>query len=187
MVGLTPCYAYINAKIMPVARGKIFETPLDNAMKERGIGQAEGGGTLQAKDGEIIHCGVDVDLCLTEANIKFVCDFLTIRGAPRGSKLQFPENDERVGIPFGEIEGIAVYLNGTDLPDEVYRTSDINVVMESFDQLTIGTRTMQGYWRGNKETALYLYGPSSEELTSRISGFMSEYPLCQKARVVKIA
>ena len=184
---MTPCYAYLNARIMPVARAEVFEIPLDEALAERGIGEVAGGGTLQAKDGEIIHCGLDVDLELTPSNLEFVCGFLARRGAPKGSKLQFERNGVEEEVPFGHTEGIGVYLNGTDLPDEVYKNSDVNVVMETFDKLTSDVCVLRGYWRGPRETALYMYGPSSAELQSRISPFMAEYPLCQKARIVQLA
>jgi hypothetical protein len=183
----TPCYAYLNARIMPVARGKLFEIPLAKVLAERGIGQVAGGGTLCAQDGEIIHCGIDVDLELTPSNLDFVCGFLARRGAPKGSKLQFERNGPKEEVPFGQTEGIVVYLNGTDLPDEVYKTSDVNVVMETFYALTSDVCIMRGYWRGPRDTALYMYGPSAAELQSRVSRFVAEYPLCQKARVVQIA
>lgn len=184
---MTSCYAYLNARIMPVARGKVFETPLAKALSERGIGEVAGGGTLQAEDGEIIHCGVDVDLHLSPANVDFVCTFLQARGAPKGSKLQFERDGTKEEIPFGLTEGIGVYLNGTDLPDVVYKNSDINVVMETFQKLTGDICVLKGYWQGPRETALYMYGTSAAELHSRLSQFMAAYPLCQKARVVQIA
>src|SRR4051794_18752576 len=132
MTKLTSCYVYLNARIKPVSRGKIFETPLTEIIAKRRLGEVTGGGTLKAKDGEIIHCGIDLDLKLTESNIRFVCEFLERQGAPKGSRLQFKRNGVNEEVPFGQIEGIGVYLNGTDLPDEVYKTSDINVVMETF-------------------------------------------------------
>jgi hypothetical protein len=47
-------------------------------------------------------------------------------GAPKGSQLVVDGGGRE--IPFGATEGLAAYLNGTDLPDTVYRTSDVNVV-----------------------------------------------------------
>ncbi|HVS71937.1 MAG TPA: hypothetical protein VHQ47_11835 [Phycisphaerae bacterium] len=181
------CYAYVNAKIMPVARGKIFATPLEQIMEQKGIGKVSGGGTLQDKTGEIIHCGIDIELVPEDANIKFVRDFLTERGAPKGSKLQLTQNGDKREFPFGQIEGIGIYLNGTDLPPEVYASSDVNVVMETFAQRTKTICTMRGYWQGPRETALYMYGKSAAALESSISEFMGTYPLCQRARVVRIA
>ncbi|KKK74915.1 hypothetical protein LCGC14_2879000, partial [marine sediment metagenome] len=50
-----------------------------------------------------------------------------------------------------------------------------------------GHGSMQGYWQGPTETALYLYGDDAEELKRLISDFMEQYPLCKGARVVTIA
>jgi hypothetical protein len=58
----TPAYAQLNARIMPVARGKRFETPLTEALAKNGFGEVGGGGTLRSKTGEIVYCGIDVNL-----------------------------------------------------------------------------------------------------------------------------
>jgi hypothetical protein len=34
---------------------------------------------------------------------------------------------------------------------------------------------------------LYLYSPSADEMGKLIAGYMAEYPLCQRARVERIA
>lgn len=187
MIEMIPCYAYLNARVMPVSRGDIFEDPLSQMVAERGIGEVTGGGTLQAEDGEIIHCGIDLDMLLTPANIDSVCAFLSDRGAPKGSKLQFARDGTHQERPFGRTEGIGVYLNGTDLPAEVYRACDVNVVLETFQEATRDSCILRSYWQGPRETALYMYGASAEELRLKISAFIAEYPLCQGARVVRIA
>ena len=94
---------------------------------------------------------------------------------------------KKVDVPFGSLEGLAVYLNGTDLPHEIYKQCDVNHVVDEINRLLHGKGAMFGHWQGPKETALYLYGDSADEMRHLISGFMDEYPLCQKARVVKIA
>jgi hypothetical protein len=183
----TPCYAYLNARIMPVERGNFFEIPLDALLAKHGVGEVTGGGTLQDQHGEIVHCGIDIDLELTQSNLNNVCGFLEHRGAPKGSKFKFEHNGIKEEIPFGKMEGIGVYLNGTDLPEDVYKNSSIDMVMESFNKLISNICVIRGYWQGKRETALYLYGPSAADLQSRLSGFIAEYPLCQKARIVQIA
>ncbi len=161
--------------------------PLGKIVTERGIGSVEGGGTLQSKEGEIVHCSIDIEIDPSDSGLKAVCDFLTVCGAPKGSKLQLTRDGKKIEIPFGDVEGIGIYLNGTDLPDEVYQSSDINVVMETIDQLVADVCVMKSYWRGPTETALYLYGRSASELKERTAAFIAEYPLCQKCRVVQIA
>jgi hypothetical protein len=41
--------------------------------------------------------------------------------------------------PFGATEGLAVYLNGPDLPDTTYRDCDANVVYDEFNRLLEGS------------------------------------------------
>lgn len=90
-------------------------------------------------------------------------------------------------MPFGKAEGLAIYLNGTDLPKEVYEKSDVNVVYDTVEKLLGDRGAIQGYWQGPTETALYLYGDSAQEMREAIAGFLASYPLCQRARIIQIA
>ena len=82
---------------------------------------------------------------------------------------------------------MAIYLNGTDLPDEVYQTCDVNELFEEINRLLGDRGDIQGHWQGPTETALYLYGYSAEEMKGLIANHLATYPLCQKARVEVIA
>jgi hypothetical protein len=80
-----------------------------------------------------------------------------------------------------------VYLNGTDLPHEVYAECDANFVLSEFTRLRGSDGKVHSHWQGPAETALYMYGPSFESMKHRLTGFLTSYPLCQRARVVQIA
>jgi hypothetical protein len=186
-MGPISAYAQLNARIMPLDRGERYEDPLAEALTDNRLGAVTGGGTMQSKEGEIEYCGIDIDLFDAQKGVPFICEFLAQRGAPRGSHLQYESEGQRVEVPFGVAEGVGIYLNGTNLPDEVYRHCDVNEVYNEINRL-LGTRgTIQGHWQGPTETALYLYGHSVEEMRDLISGYMAEHPLCQRARVVTIA
>jgi hypothetical protein len=180
-------YAQLNSRILPLDRGDKFEEPLGEALAENGLGEVTGGGTIQAENGEIEFCGIDIDLTDVSKGVPFVCDFLSRCGAPKGSKLEYESNGKRIEVPFGTAEGIAVYLNGTDLPDEVYSDCDVNIVYQEINRLLGNHGAIQGYWQGPTETALYLYGTSADEMRDLISAFIAGYPLCQRARIVQIA
>jgi hypothetical protein len=180
-------YAQINARLMPLDRGALYEDPLAEAFAENGFGEVTGGGTMQSQEGEIEYCGVDVDLFDLEQGVPFVCGFLAECGAPKGSKLQYEQDGQKVEVPFGVDEGLALYLNGTDLPDEVYRDCDINELYDEINRLLEGRGAIQGHWQGPTETALYLYGFSAAEMRQLIGEYVATYPLCQKARIVQIA
>jgi hypothetical protein len=180
-------YAQLNARIMPIERGERFEDPLGDALAENGLGEVTGGGTLQSETGELDYCGIDVDLVDSAKAVPFVCEFLTKCGAPKGSKLQYEVDGQSVEVPFGAVEGLAIYLNGTDLPEKVYKECDVNVAYAEINRLLGDGGSIQGHWQGPSETALYLYGNSADEMRARIDRYLNEYPLCQRARVVKIA
>lgn len=85
------------------------------------------------------------------------------------------------------MEGLAYYLNGAELPKEVYETCDINYVIDQMEQAMKGIGSMYSYWEGDTYTALYFYGKSFSEMKRSIEPFIAEYPLCQKSRVEQIA
>jgi len=95
--------------------------------------------------------------------------------------------EEQEEFRFGKHEGLAVYLNGTELPDRVYQECDSNHVYEEFKRLLGSMGKVHSTWEGPRETAFYLYGKSFQEMHSRIDRFLRSYPLCQKARVTQIA
>jgi hypothetical protein len=65
-------------------------------------------------------------------------------GAPKGSRLIW--NDGANELAFGSCEGLAVYLNGTDLPDAVYEECDLNVVYEEFGRLAGSEGRVVSQW-----------------------------------------
>jgi hypothetical protein len=144
---------------------------------------------MQAQSGEIEYVDVAVELTDAGRGIPFLIATLEALGAPKGSKLRIAEGGGGSvrEIPFGKAEGVGVYLDGVNLPDDVYATSDVNVVIEELDRRLDGVGGMQGYWQGPTETALYFYGRDAEEMKRLMADFLAVYPLCAGARVVTIA
>ncbi len=173
----------LNAKLQPEHRHELFEDPLDALLENAGLGQLTGGGTALSDDGEVEYG--DIEIVLNDPDsLPAVIELLEQLGAPKGSLIQ------RAGEPdqaFGVTEGLALYLNGTDLPDEVYAQCDSNYVFEQIVERIEGVGEICSWWQGPTETALYLYGVSFETLRERIAELVATYPLCQGARVVKIA
>jgi hypothetical protein len=180
-------YAQLNARIMPCHRGECYEDPLQEALDANGWAAVAGGGTLQRQNGEIEYCGIDIDLRDIDRGVPFICEVLEACGAPKGSKLIYQIDGDEKEVPFGRLEGLAIYFNGTDLPDDVYRNCDINYVCSEIDRLLGERGAIQGHWQGPTETAVYLYGYSINEMKRAIAAFMADYPLCQKARLEVIA
>lgn len=178
--------ATLNARIQPLHRGEIYEDPLSEWLRKHDLGEINGGGTMQAVNGEIEYCDIEIELkALSEENLARVAETLEQLGAPKGSRLIVESSGRQ--IPIGIQEGIAVYLNGTDLPDQVYAECDSNVVYSEFDRLLESVGRVHSYWQGPTETAFYMYGHSFEQMKARLHDFMASYPLCQRARIEQIA
>jgi hypothetical protein len=90
-------------------------------------------------------------------------------------------------VPFGKDEALAVYLNGTDLPQEVYAECSLDGLGALFKHVLGGHGAVGGDWTGERESALYLYGPSAEAMHGAIREVLEKYPLCRGARVVRFA
>ena len=85
----------------------------------------------------------------------FICGLGWRTTAHGGLGLEFERNGERVEAPFGFLEGLAIYLNGTELPDEVYQKSDVrNELYEEINRLLGDRGDIQGHWQGPTETAV---------------------------------
>jgi hypothetical protein len=185
----TPVTAQLNHKLMPMDRGERYEDPLNDALAKNGYGATDGGGTMMEKSKEIEYIDVEMNLTQTDKSIPFVIEHLESYGAPKGSKLIIrDQKDDKVReVPFGKIEGVGVYLDGVNLPDEVYKTCDSNLVIKEFDTLLKGHGKVQSHWQGSTETALYIYGDDAELMKKLIAPYITTYPLCKGARVVTIA
>jgi hypothetical protein len=178
--------ARLNARAQPLDRAEVFEDPLDEILQAAGTGQVTGGGTMLGTDGEIEFCDLEITVPdATDATLDAIREALEGLGAPKGSRLIWKDGANE--LEFGTLEGLAVYLNGTDLPDAVYEQSDVNVVYDEFGKLVGSEGRVVSHWQGPRETALYLYGRSAEMMLSRIRPFLENYPLCDKARIVEIA
>lgn len=182
-------FAHLNAKASPIDRGERFEDPLDAVLKEAGLGEVTGGGCglASADSDEIAFDGIDIDLTDLDRGLPLVVSTLEQLGAPKGSRLEFERDGKKEQISFGVAEGLALYLNGTDLPAETYANADINAVVERINTVLDGKGAMMDFWEGPSETALYLYGRSADEMSAALADFIKQEPLCQKSRLVRFA
>lgn len=175
----------LNARFQPMHRHNL-EDALEKILDKEHLGEVYGGGTCQLPSGEIEYCDIEINLRdRTPQTLIRLKEIINALGIPKGSKLHTHKDD--VVIPLGSQEGLAVYLNGTQLPDEVYAECDVNYVIERMEELMNGAGRMYSYWEGPNDTALYFYGESYEQMLSAVQDFLNEYPLCRKCKVNKIA
>ncbi|MDH5179029.1 MAG: hypothetical protein OEZ39_16670 [Gammaproteobacteria bacterium] len=82
-------FAHINESIMPIQRGEKYEDPLDDFLRQKGLGEVTGGGTAQSANGKIEWVGVDIELVDIEKNLPVLIHKLKELGAPKGSFFEY--------------------------------------------------------------------------------------------------
>ncbi len=178
--------ANLNAKLQPLDRLDYFEDPLDEILRSKNTGEVSGGGSLLTESKEIESCDIEIEVkSSTDDVIAIIKDALESLGAPKGSKLIIEEHGKEILL--GISEGLAIYLNGTDLDAKVYQESDSNYVFDELNRLLHGTGRVLSYWQGPTETALYMYGISFDKMKSLINEFVNTHPLFEKCRIEQIA
>lgn len=176
----------LNAKLQPLDRGELEDAFTDFCQNKGIKADVVGGGTLTEKNGEVTACDIEIQLDkLTEERISEIKGIFEAMLAPKGSYITVSETGEKIN--FGHHEGLGLYLNGTDLSDEIYATCDSNYVYEECERLIKGIGMINSHWQGQTETALYIYGKNFIEIYNAISPLIDSYPLCQKARVEQLA
>lgn len=180
--------ATLNDKIMPIDRGEIYEDPLDELLRNKGVGEVTGGGTMQYQTGEIEFCDIEILLNsenINQEDIMWIINKLEELGAPKGSKLTIEKTGEV--IEFGKLEGLALYLDGINLSDEVYKNSDSEALANEIFRLADIKSSIIRYWQSNTETGLYFYAESFEAINSAIADFVKSHPECENSRIEQVA
>ncbi len=173
---------HLNARFQPIDRFEL-EDALQEIFEKNNAGEVTGGGTLLKENGEIESCDIEIDFCDDEKSLEWLEGLLNNIRIPKGSVIQGVEPP----IYVGTLEGLAIYLNGTDLPKEIYKSCDINYVIEQLEQAVDSIGSMYSYRELDEFTALYFYGVSFSIMKEKMEHFVSSYPLCQKCRIEQIA
>ena len=168
----------LNSRLQPMHRHDL-EDALQGILEKVNLGEVMGGGTLlNPETGEIVSCD-------KQESIDRLVELVNKIGIPKGSALLCMAPEFKMEV--GNLEGLAYYGNGTELPDEVYESCDINHVIGQMESAMDGVGSFYSYWEGNEWTALYFYGTSFVEMKQKIEPFIASYPLCQKCRIEQIA
>ncbi len=173
---------HLNARFQPKHRFEL-EDVLQEIFQENNAGEITGGGTSLKENGEIDSCDIEIDFSDAQKSLGWLVNLLNAIGIPKGSVLCGMEPP----IPVGTLEGLALYMNGTDLSEEIYKSCDINYVIEQLEQAIEGIGHMYSYRELGEFTALYFYGTSFSVMKEKMSLFISSYPLCQKCHIEQIA
>ena len=177
--------ARIPEHIEPVNRGARYEDPVQDALAIRALGMVTGGGSQLTSATEIGYVDVEMALADLDEALDVAKRVLEEAGAPVGSQLLYQEGGSDVERSFGVQEGLAIYLDGTSLPEEVYANTDIDALMERLAAAvdSVGGE-LRSVWHGPNETAVYHYGPSADAMAVALQPVFDEFPICQNARLI---
>ena len=171
----------LNAKLQPLDRGD-FEDAIEPIIKKNQYGEITGGGTFLLPTKEIACCEIEFKIYKNKIN-DFISFLKQIKLIPKGSKILYDDSEIEIGMT----EGLGLYLNGTDLPIETYKNSDINELISKLDSVLEKEGIRLSHYEGEKETALYYYGNDFNTMKDKIKPILETHPLCEKCRVVQIA
>ena len=168
--------------VEPIDRGERYEDPLQSVLESRGIGRVTGGGSQLNELGGIEFADIEIELADLDDSLSTVADTLEAAGAPVGAEL-IHAADNRILREFGKQQCLAIYLDGTSLPDEVYANLDFEAVVDQIGAAA-GERSFRGFWQGPEETGLFFFGPDAEQMFTRVEPVLRGLPIGQNARVV---
>lgn len=168
--------------IGPIDRGERYEDPLHAVLESRSLGQVTGGGSQLNELGGIELADVEIELTDFEGAVQVVTDTLEQAGAPQGAEL-IDGADGRVLAEFGTQQCLAIFLDGTTLPEQVYADLDFDAVVVDIAHAA-GEKSFRGAWPGPEETGLFYFGPDAEAMFARVEPVLARLPISQNARVV---
>ena len=166
--------------IGPIDRGSRYEDPLQAVLEEKQAGEVTGGGSQLNATGGIDYAEIEIDLADLDASLNLVVAALERAGAPQGSEII---QGDRVLREFGTQQCLAIYLDGTGLPDEVYANLDFDEVVKDIGALA-GPDSYHGAAQGAEETGILFFGPDAEAMFARVEPLLKTLPIGQNARVV---
>ena len=177
------CYVtlHLNMRLMPIDRGALFEDPIDEVLHKYNIGEVTGGGTLSSKERMPISC--DIEFSIKRSKISDFISFLKgVNTIAKGSYIEYDGKKEEVGT----LEGLNLILDGTGLNDDVYKENDVNKVVAEIDNLIKGKGQYHSYYTNEKNTNLYFYGNSFDEMKEVIVHYTKTSALCENSEIEQI-
>ncbi len=172
---------HLNMRLMPIDRGSLFEDPIDEVLHKHDIGEVTGGGTLSNKERMPISC--DVEFSIKRSKIDDFISFLKAANTiAKDSYIEYDGKREDIG----KLEGLNLILDGTSLDASVYEENDVNNVIAEIDDLLKGKGQYHSYYIGEKNTNLYFYGVSFEEMKEIIANYTKTSPLCENSIIERI-
>lgn len=166
--------------VEPVDRGTWYEEPLQAALDAAKVGTITGGGSQLNAKGGIEFADIEIEVPDRHESLRMVADALERAGAPQGSELRWGDD---VQLEFGKTQCLAVFLDGVNLPDEVYAALDFEALLKQLEGAA-GAGSHRGIAQGNEETGLFFFGPDAEAMFQKVEPVLKALPIGQNARIV---
>lgn len=174
---------HLNSRLQPKHRFELEDALTKIFEENNNIGEVTGGGTEMFPNGEIASCDIELEFSDKPDDIEWLVGLLNNIGIPKGSSLNIGEEKR----PVGSLEGLGLYLNANDLPEDVYKNNDINELIRQLGD-ALGKAGHLFSWRELDEfTSLFFYGTTFDEMNEKIKEIVSSHPLCEKCRIEKTA
>jgi hypothetical protein len=174
--------ARVYEHIEPIDRGDRYEDPLQAILDTSKAGRVTGGGSQLDDLGGISYADLELELANLDDALGIVTEALEKAGAPQGSEL-IHVPDSRVLREFGKQQCLAIFLDGTSLPDEVYANLDFEALVAELGAAA-GENSYRGFWQGPQETGMFFFGPDADTMFARVGSVLRRLPIGQNARVV---
>jgi len=177
------CYVilHLNMRLMPMDRGDLFEDPIDEVLHKHNIGEVTGGGTLLAKGKMPVSCDIELNIKKSQLD-NFISFLKNVNTMAKGSYVEYDGQKDEVG----NLEGLSLILDGTGLDENVYKENDVNDVIAEIDNLIEEKGQYHSYYIGEKNTNLYFYGNSFDEMKEIIADYAKTSPLCENSIIEQI-
>jgi hypothetical protein len=173
--------------IEPMDRGERYGDPLDTKLQESGLGEVTGGGSQMDENYQIVSVDLEIRLANLDSAVSLCISALESFGAPKGSKIVFGDEPNPTTIGFGQTEGVALVVDGVNLPPEVYEKYGLDELLDALKpELAGGVGELHGCNTLNETTELYFYGPSADKILDAIARVQPVFPLCQNSKTRKI-
>ena len=170
----------LNMFLLPNERRNI-EFLTDELLVSNELGEVTGGATFQKKNGEVYKCEIYIRLNSKDLFDTFLSIIKDVSFA-KGSRVE--SSDSRVEL--GELEGLSLYLNTKDLPEDVYKNNSyddlITLLCENLgkDGVFLGTNIIDKFF------VLYFYGNSFETIKEKIFPYLQDNSLCDDYRIKQV-
>ena len=184
----------LNMRLQPERFRQIGEA-LDYMLHCNRWGSVSGGSVFTSDEGEPEECEIKIDLTeYSETMRNNLLSALKKLEVAKGSKMSYRATDEDANkfdltCPIGELEGLGIYINKTDLPEEETEGEGIiDIYHLLIDILRNNGALIPSYGENTNEVALYFYGEGGYEfMRNKVAPFLKENLLGQKCRIVQIA